>query len=161
EVQGGLDVLLRGHIVDAPVVFGAGAQALVLLTVHADVDGAHAQVVVAQVLDVGVGPGAVLVEHGLLVDELGHGIVAGLAGQHGGLAGRAGDVQVKDLLVIVQVGALDGVGGGDAVGLVLVVDGQVGEVALEAPVGRRLHAGGGASALNAQLVLAGLDVVGD
>src|SRR5699024_3485239 len=97
---------------------------------------------------------------GLLVDELGHGVVAGLAGQHGGLAVGVGDVQVKDLLVVVQIGALDGVGGGDAVGLVLIVDGQVGQVGLEAPVGRRVHAGGGESALDAQLVLASLDVVG-
>src|SRR5699024_1717039 len=161
KVQGGLDVLLRGHIVDAPVVLGAGAQALVLLAVHADVDGDHAEVVIAQVFDVGVGPGAILVKDGLLVDELSDGVVAGLAGQDGGVAGGIGDVQIEDLLVVVEVGALDGVGGGDAVGLVLVVDGQIGQVGLIPPVGRRIHAGGGESALDAQLVLAGLDVVGD
>ena len=108
-----------------------------------------------------VSPGAVLVEHGLLAHELSNSIVAGLGSQQLGVAGRVGDVQVPDLLVVVEVGALDGVGGADAVSLVLVVDGQVCQMGLEAPVGRTVHAGGGESTINAQLSLAGLNVVGD
>ena len=46
--------------------------------------------------------------------------------------GGIGDVQIPDLLVVVQIGALDGVGRADAVCLVLVVDGQVCQMGLEA-----------------------------
>ena len=127
---------IRRSVVHAPEVLGTGAQTLILLAIHADVDGQHTQVVVAQILHVIVSPGAVLVEHGLLAHELSNSIVAGLGSQQLGVAGRVGDVQVPDLLVVVEVGALDGVGGADAVSLVLVVDGQVCQMGLEAPVGR-------------------------
>ena len=42
--------------------------------------------------------------------------------------------RIPDLLVVIQIGALDGVGRADAVCLVLVVDGQVCQMGLEAPV---------------------------
>ena len=53
-----------------------------------------------------------------------------------------------------QIGALDGVGGADAVCLVLVVDGQVGQMGLETPVRRTVHTGRGESTVHAQLSLA-------
>jgi hypothetical protein len=103
---------LGGVLVHAPVVLGAGAQALILFAVNADVDGQHAQIVVAHSLDLVIGPGAVLIEHGLAVGELVGGVVAGLGGQLLGRAGGIGDVQIPDVLVVVKIGALDGVGGG-------------------------------------------------
>src|SRR5699024_8553448 len=110
-----------------PVVLGAGAQALVGLVARADVDGDHGQIVVgkqAVTHQVGVLPGAVLEEHGLAGQELVAAVVAGHAGQDGGLAGGVVDVQIENGLVVVQIGALDGVGGGDALVLILKVDGQ-------------------------------------
>ena len=163
EVEGGLDVLLAGVLVDAPVVLGAGAEALVGLVAHAEVDGDHGDVVVGELAlagDVGELPGAVLIEHGLAADELVDGVGGGLHGELARVAGGVVDVEIPDGAVVVKVGALDGVGGGNAVILILEVDGQVGEVGLEAPVGAALHAGGGEGG-EAQLVLAGGDVLGD
>ena len=51
------------------------------------------------------------------------------------------------------------VGGGDALVLILKVDGQVGQVGLEAPVGGAVHTGGGEGG-EAQLAAAGGDVLG-
>ena len=161
EVQSSLNVGIRRGVVHAPEVLGTGAQALILLAIHADVDGQHTQVVVAQILHVIVSPSAVLVEHSLLAHKLSHSVVAGLGSQQGGVTGGIGDVQIPDLLVVVQIGALDGVGGADAVCLVLVVDGQVCQMGLEAPVRRTVHAGRSESTVHAQLSLACLNIVSD
>jgi hypothetical protein len=161
EVERGLLVLGGGTGVDAPVVLGAGAQALALLVAHADVDGQEAEVVVAEGLDVLVAPGAVLVEDGVAVDELAHGVVGGLGGELRSVAGAVGDVEVEDVLVAREVGALDGVWVGDVVVLELEVEGHVGEVVGEAPARARVEARAHEGALDAQGVLAGLDVVGD
>ena len=147
--------------VDAPVVLAAGAHALLVLALDADVERDHADLVVAERRDVLVGPGAVLVEDGLAVEELVDGVVAGLRGDLRGVAGGVGEVEVEDLLVLRQVGALDGVGVVLVLVLELVVDRHVGKVGGVAPVGAGVHAGGGEGALDAELGLAGLDVVGD
>src|SRR5699024_8028520 len=130
----------------APVVLTAGAQALVGLVAHAEVDGDHGHVLggeLALAHHVGVLPGAVLIEHGLAAGELIDGVVGGHGGEQGRIGGGVVDVQIPDGTVVVQVGALDGVGIGDTPVQVLKVDGQVGQVGLEAPVGGAVQAGGG------------------
>ena len=121
EVQSSLNVGIRRSVVHAPEVLGTGAQTLILLAIHADVDGQHTQAVVAQILHVIVSPGAVLIEDCLLAHELGHSVVSGLGSQQGRIAGGISDLQIPNLLVVVQIGALDGVGGTNAVCLVLKI----------------------------------------
>ena len=66
--------------------------------------------------EVGILPGAVLVEGGLALAEFCGGLVAGGGAQLAGFGGSVVDVQIPDVLEGVQVGAGDG-GGlfGDAV----------------------------------------------
>ena len=101
ERDGRVDVFLISDGVHAPVVLGAGAQALILFTLSVDVDRQHGDVLIAQRGDGAVLPSAVLEEHSLLSQELVAGVVAGLGGQQSRLAGGVVDVQIPDVLVFV------------------------------------------------------------
>ena len=91
--------------------------------------------------------------------EFSLGLIAG-GGQEGSAGGRGiGDVQIPDVLVVLEVGALDG--GGllrHAVIAELVVQRHVGQVAGETPGGGTVETGGRES-VEAELVSAGVDVV--
>ena len=162
EVLGGLLIGVGSLGVNAPVVLGTGGQTLVLLALDADVDRHHADGIGlhAGLLQIGPCPSAVLIEHGLAEGELGGGVVTGLGAQLGRLGGGILQIQVEDVLILRQIGALDGLRLlGDVVILELIVKRQVGQMGLETPVGAGIETGGGERALDTKLVLLSLDVI--
>ena len=142
-----------------PIVLCTCAETLVSLVAYADVDREHAEILV---LEAAFGysavlPAAVLEEYCVAVDELCLRLCACLGSQLAGLAGGVVDVEIPDVLVVLKVGALDSVGIGDAVSLILEVDGEVCEVGLESPVGGAVHTSGGEGSLYAESLSVLLD----
>ena len=162
EVQSSLDIILAGLAVNGPAVFGAGAQAGLFFTLYTAVDGDHGQIVLvhAKVVYQGVVfPGTVLEEHGLALSKFSLGIAGGLAGQIAGRAGAVVDVKIPDVLEVVKILAGNGGGlGGYVVVTELIEQGQVGQMAAEAPRGGAVQTCAGERG-EAEFVLAGGDVL--
>ena len=164
EVRAGLLGVLVRLGVDREVVLGAERDAGLVLTVDADVDRHEVDVllldgVAVDVGDLGPRPLAVLDEGALPEGELGHGVGDRLGGGLRRLDRRVVEVEVEDLLVVLRVGEPEVVGVRDLVVAELVEDRVVREVRLPAPVLTGGERGAGEGALDAQVVLLGLDVL--
>ena len=116
---------------------------LVFFPFYADVDRKHAQILICHfvVFNIVVSPCTVLVEHCFAKCEFGSCIFAGLTGKEAGFAGSVCNIKVKNLFVIVQIGSLDCICGGNSVSLVLVIYRKVGKMCLESPVRGSIKAG--------------------
>ena len=168
---GGQLLLFGGSLaVDRKEVFGADADSLGLLAVHADVDRHKLDVLLLDGVALDLGdlaprPVAVLDHRALSEREFRHRVGDLLAAEQLGIDGRVVQIEVEDVLVVVAVLEGDLLGGVgrevDVVGLELIVDRQVGQVGLPAPVLAGLEGGGGEDALDAELVLLGGHVLDD
>ena len=165
EVDGRLLARFGGLGVDRQEVLGADGDAGLVLALGADVDRQEVHVVgldrvAVDLGDLAVGPVAVLDHGGLAEGEFGHRVGHVLRGGLRRLHRRILQVEVEDVLEVLEVGSLELFGVGDLPVLELVVDRVVGQVGVPPPVLTGRERSRREGAVDAQIGLVGLDVLG-